>query len=119
MRRIMSSEQRTKHRDLTALSLMLHHGDGDPIQCKALNLSIAGMLLDFDGSNMEIGSSVDILVSLQERELVIPAVVIHHNRNCMGIRFRKPQADFYRTVTGSMRYTSQSVNSHTPIHSAV
>jgi len=85
------------------------------MHCKALNLSISGMLLEYDGVNLPIGSDIDIIAHLNEWKAEIPAIVIHSNSSCTGVMFQNPQPDLYRVVTGTMRHTRLSINSRTPI----
>jgi len=115
MHKTMAAEQRNKHRDFTSFSIGLLEKDGEIIHCKALNLSVAGMLLDYDGACLATGSSISILTNLKELKLEIPAVVIHCNSNCIGIMFCKPQPDLYRAVTRSMRCAHLLTNSRTPV----
>jgi len=115
MHKTMAAEQRNKHRDLTSFSIGLREKDEEIVQCKALNLSVAGMLLDYDGACLATGSSISIFTNLKGLKLEIPAVVIHCNSNCLGIMFCKPQPDLYRVVTGSMRCAHLSINSRTPV----
>jgi len=117
MHKTMAPEQRTKHRNFASFSIQLRGENGESNHCKALNLSVAGMLLEYNGASLAIGSSVDIFVSLNEWQSEIPAIVIHSNSSCTGIMFREPQPDLYRTVTGSMRCARLSINSRTPISS--
>lgn len=115
MHRIMAVEQRSKQRDLTSFTIELHGQNSEIIDCRALNLSVSGMLLDYDGTDLTIGSNINIFVRFKEHELEIPAAVIHCNSSCIGIMFRQPQPDLYRAVTGSMRSAHLSINSRTPI----
>jgi len=113
----MAPEQRTKQRNIASFSIKLCGKNGEFHHCNALNLSIAGMLLEYDGTKLVIGSSIDIFACLNEWTSEIPAIVIHSNSSCTGIMFKEPQPDLYRAVTGSMRCAHLSINSRTPISS--
>ncbi len=115
MPRFKTPEQRTKHRDPASFSIGLSRKGGDSIYCKALNLSIAGMLLDYDGTQLAIGSQIDIFACISEWKLEIPATVIHSNSNCTGIMFREPQPDLYRAVAGSIPHACLPINSRAPL----
>jgi len=115
MHRTTPAEQRTKPRELTSFSIRLRVKGEKITNCKALNLSIAGMLLDYNGAYLDIGASIDICARFKGWEAEISAVVIHCNSNCIGIMFCKPQPDLYRMVTQSMRSSHLSINSRTPV----
>ena len=115
MPKIIEPEQRIKQRKLTSFSVGICGKDGKVLDCKALNLSIAGMLLDYDGEGLEVGSSMSIVVSLKNWKSEIPSIVVHCNSNCIGVKFHKPQSDLYRVVTRSVRCTDLSINSRIPI----
>ncbi len=115
MQRFATPEQRSKHRNPVSFSIGLSGEGRDPIYCKALNLSIAGMLLDYDGTGLTIGSHIDIVACVSEWKQEIPATVIHSNSNCTGIMFQEPQPDLYRAVAGSIPHSRLSINSRTPI----
>ncbi len=111
----MLPEQRSKQRDIASFSLKLCGKNGEVIHCKALNLSISGMLLEYNGANLAIGSGIDIIACFKEWKAEIPAIVIHSNSSCTGVMFQNPQPDLYRIITGTMRHARLSINSRTPI----
>ncbi len=113
MHRTMPPEQRTKQREPTSFSIGFRGKDGVVANCKALNLSIAGMLLDYEGADLDIGASIDVCASFKGWEEEIPAVVVHCNSNCIGVMFCKLQPDLYRAATRSMRSDHLSINSRT------
>ena len=111
-------EQRGKQRDIASFSIKLHGKDGETIHCKALNLSISGMLLEYDGANLAIGFGVDVIVCINKWKTEIPAIVIHSNSSCTGVMFQNPQPDLYRIATKTLQRANMSINSRTPISSA-
>jgi len=115
MHRTTAAEQRSKQRDLSSFSIELYGEDGKIADCKALNLSISGMLLDYDGAGLAIGSNVDVFACFQGCKSAMPAVVIHCNSSCIGIMFKKSQPDLYRAVTESMHCARLPINGRTPL----
>jgi len=115
MHKIAAAEQRNRQRDPISFSIELFGEDGKIADCKALNLSISGMLLDYDGENIAIGSNIDVFARFKRCELAMPAVVVHCNSNCVGIMFKTAQPDLYRAVMESMRCAHLPINGRRPI----
>lgn len=82
------------------------------------NLSEQGMYLDVRAITLPTGTLIELELECLGQEWRVPAIVVHHQVNGIGVMFRDPQPELYRGLIESStaqrppaRATEASVNS--------
>ncbi len=90
------------------------HG-GQTLSCKALNLSVEGMLLETGDITLSTGALVDLHIHTGAGDMKIPAAVIHSNTGCTGVMFHRPQPDLYRMITQPLNHGRSTIAGRVPL----
>jgi hypothetical protein len=65
---------------------------------RARNLSVDGMYLEVQSLTLPTGTLVELEFECQGRQWLVPAIVVHHAGNGVGVMFRDPQAALFKAL---------------------
>ena len=85
----------TERRDVAPqhieLPVYIRYGRRPFLGARTRDLSAAGMFLSVQSLTLPAGTPIELELSCQGRDWLIPAVVVHGDNTGIGVRFREPQ----------------------------
>jgi hypothetical protein len=73
---------------------------------RARDLSADGLYLHVRNLTLPSGTLVELELDLQGKQWLVPAVVVHHHGNGIGVMFREPQAELFREAVQPLSPTA-------------
>jgi hypothetical protein len=94
----MSPERRYSARRSVDLCVHIRYR-GRRLHCAiARNLSVDGMYLDVRSITLPNGTLVELELEIEGKELLVPAIVVHHSGSGVGVMFRSSQPELFESL---------------------
>jgi len=93
----MVVERRYSKRCAVHFPVAIRYREGRPFPAKARDLSLEGMFLEVGSLILPRGTLVDLEFSTAGRSWRIAVLVVHMGARGIGVMFREPQPELYRS----------------------
>lgn len=114
----MSVERRYSARHPLDLRVHIRYRKRRFYCARARNLSVDGMYLEVQAVTLPTGTLVELEFECQGSNRLLPAIVVHHAGNGVGVMFRDPQPALFKDLiqSGSTARPPRTGPERAPLH---